>query len=253
MSITNKALLTSNANNAGEKASVKTESNITKTNSLNNEVSIVKTSSRYWTIINDLLTITTTITNNMDIDLEDINILDSLTEGATFVEGSVKVGSQTYPDIDPIAGATLPITLGAGGMDMEISYNISTASHIEKSAIETQGTYSFNVAGSQYSLQSNNLSIAVLNNEIMLNKQADKTAVKTGDTITYTITITNSGDLTNTELRFLDEIPEGTTFVEDSVTIDGETKTGYNPATGFDLKDLPASGSIVISFKVVAN
>ncbi len=84
-------------------------------------------------------------------------------------------------------------------------------------------------------------------------KTADTSAVKSGDTITYTITITNSGTITNTNLFFTDPTPSETTFVDGSVEIDDTSNPSFNPQTGFNLSDLEANQTIIVNFKVKIN
>ena len=107
--------------------------------------------------------------------------------------------------------------------------------------------------GQKFVINSSELKITVLQNKISLLKTATPSAVKSGDEITYTIMITNAGEMTNTDLLFTDEIPTGTAFVENSVKIDDIEKAGYNPADGFALNDLEANGSIKVEFKVLVN
>ena len=250
MAIINKAQLTSNANHNGETIAITTQSNNATTYLAQGDVKVEKTVSRSWTIAGDSLTVTTVITNNLDVDIEDLTILDTITAGATFVEGSVKIGNQTYPDFDPFVGAKLPITLGGSGMDMTITYDITINDDVAVRTISLEGGATFEISGASYTSQSNKIDIQVLNNEIYINKQADKQIVKSGDTLTYTLTISNNGELTNTDLVLTDPIPAGTGFVEDSLTINGTPKLGTNPASGINLDDLPANETITITFQV---
>ena len=64
---------------------------------------------------------------------------------------------------------------------------------------------------------------------ITFEKKVDKTEVEKGQTLTYTIEITNTGDVKG-KATIKDEAPEGTTFVENSIKINGEAteKTAEN-------------------------
>ena len=58
-----------------------------------------------------------------------------------------------------------------------------------------------------------------LYNEVSMYKYASSSAVISGDTLTYTIEITNDGTFENTDLVFKDELPEGVSFVEGTVKV----------------------------------
>ena len=52
---------------------------------------------------------------------------------------------------------------------------------------------------------------------------------------------------------FKDPIPAGTTFVADSVKINGVSYPAYNPAVGFNLPDLAPDAAATIEFDVKVN
>ena len=70
---------------------------------------------------------------------------------------------------------------------------------------------------------------------ITMVKSVDQTLVTLGDTITYTTLLTNIGNTNATNITFTDLIPNGTTFITDSVTIGGITQIGLNPNTGITI------------------
>ena len=80
-------------------------------------------------------------------------------------------------------------------------------------------------------------------------KSVSATEAGVGDTLTYTVRIQNSGTVTATNVSFLDPIPVGTTFVANSVTINGTPQPGLNPTTGFPLANIPVGGMVTVTFK----
>lgn len=254
MAILNTASLSSKiTKGVDEKVEVINKSNTHVASNMDNDITIVKTTEKDWAIPNKQITITTVITNNTSENIEDITILDTLSEGATFVKGSLKVGSQTYEDLDPTQGFTLPVTLGGFGANMTFTYDVLIDEYVAANQITNKTKITITLDEKQYDIESNELLITILNNEISLLKTANTKAVKSGDVITYTITITNSGTILNTDMFFTDPIPEGTTFVENSVKVNDALKEGVNPSTGFQLDDLDANQSIKIEFQVTVN
>lgn len=142
------------------------------------------------------------------------------------------------------------MTIGANGGEMVMTYEIVIDDYLDADAITDMTKLGIQYDGQTFDLQSNELSITVLHNDVSLLKTANANAVVSGETLTYTITISNSGKLTNTEMIFKDEIPQNATFVENSVKIDGEVKGGYDPSAGFALKDLLPEEQIIVEFSV---
>lgn len=64
-------------------------------------------------------------------------------------------------------------------------------------------------------------------------KSVDKAFAVKGDILTYTSVVKNAGSVPITDVIFKDVIPAGTTFIENSVYIDGVNYPAYNPETGF--------------------
>ncbi|MGQ0514478.1 DUF11 domain-containing protein, partial [Bacillus sp. D-CC] len=65
--------------------------------------------------------------------------------------------------------------------------------------------------------------------EVTATKTVDVATGAVGDVLTYTVLISNVGIIPVTDVFFQDVIPEGTTFIEGSVTIGGVQQIGLNP------------------------
>ena len=102
------------------------------------------------------------------------------------------------------------------------------------------------------SISTNIVTNPVLDAMITMVKSVDQTLVTLGDAITYTTILTNSGNTNATNITFTDLIPDGTTFITDSVTIDGITQIGLNPNTGITIGAIAPNSSISIAFQVTA-
>ncbi len=248
MAILNTAQLTSSIEKSGEKVEVVTKSNVQTVNNISTDILVEQTSSKTWVMPKMVFTITTKITNNTNQNIEDIHFSNILT-GATFVDGSLKIEGVEYKDFSP-QGFTMPVTLGAFGVDVSVSFDVMTDEYPEVDAVESISKISADINSNTFDISSAKLSVDIIENGVVLLKTADKIAVKSGDELTYTITITNSGDIINTDAVFLDEIPNGTRFVENSVTINGEVKVGYNPQNSFAINDINPNDTVTITFKV---
>ena len=81
-------------------------------------------------------------------------------------------------------------------------------------------------------------------------KSVDKAFALKGDTLTYTVTFTNEGNMNINDIYFTDNIPQGTTFVEKSVMINGQNVSAYRPDIGYSVANLPPNDSATTSFQV---
>lgn len=74
-----------------------------------------------------------------------------------------------------------------------------------------------------------------------------------GETVKYTVTLTNTCTSPLTNVFFQDIIPNGLSFVPNSVTINGISYQTSNPNIGFTLPDVPGGGTVTVTFEAVAN
>ena len=175
-------------------------------------------------------------------------IIDEIPEGTTFVQNSIKVNnSQTqYTEDNLKAGIEVDVTaLGQTTLSFDVTVNPLEDEALVKTLTNTAIV--------------NNEEVGPVNNivnksDLKFWKQANPTAgadVKTGDTITYTITLDNSQGTAPTTAVVKDAVPQGTTFVENSIKIDnGDTSnTEDNLASGISI-DLADHETKTLSFQV---
>ncbi|MGL4848569.1 MAG: SdrD B-like domain-containing protein [Clostridium sp.] len=83
-------------------------------------------------------------------------------------------------------------------------------------------------------------------------KYVDKKYVDLGETITYTIVMTNKNRIPSVDNIFKDTIPKYTSFVNNSFTDDGISKPG-NVQVGIPVTDIPPKGVKTVTFQVRVN
>ncbi len=79
----------------------------------------------------------------------------------------------------------------------------------------------------------------------------NRTVAGVGDTLTYTITVPNTGTGSAENVVLRDSIPSGTTFVAGSVTVGGVTQPNANPANGINLGTIPNNTQRIVTFQVL--
>jgi len=82
---------------------------------------------------------------------------------------------------------------------------------------------------------------------LTLVKAVDKANAAPGDTLTYTITVANSGSGVATTVVVSDVIPTNTTYIAESMTIDAVSKTDASDGDGATL----SGGSVVFDFSTM--
>lgn len=85
--------------------------------------------------------------------------------------------------------------------------------------------------------------------DLKLSKVADKTTVKHGDTVVYTLTVTNESTTTDaTGVKLMDTLPAGVMYSSD------DSLGSYNKTTGeWVVGSLPQGGSKVLKITVTVD
>ncbi|GMR65363.1 hypothetical protein BAC7755_20330 [Bacillus sp. MN7755] len=206
--------------------------------------------------VGDTITYTTTITNTGNTTATNITFTSAIPASTTFIPNSVTINGVQQSGAQPALGVNIPNI--APGETVTVTFQVNALSVPPSSSIMGNDTilYSYTVdpngAPATTSTSTNIVTNPVLDAMITMIKSVDQTLVTLGDTITYTTILTNSGNTNATDITFTDLIPDGTTFITDSVTIDGITQIGLNPNTGITIGSIAPNSSISIAFQVTA-
>lgn len=208
------------------------------------------------------LTYTITITNNGNITIEDIILVDTASVDTTFVIGSVTINGINQPNANPENG----ITLGnlAPNESVIITFQVTISSSTLPSTINNDATISYTpIVGpteppititrqiNTVTKQTNTVTTTIIYPMIQIEKTADKSIVFIGDIITFTLEIFNDSSIPTVSTSVLDMIPAGTTFIENSVTINGTLVPNIRPDIGINIGSLSAGSVATITFKVL--
>ncbi len=226
------------------------ESNIVTTEVLTDEFTKVKSSNRTFLQEGEVATQTVVLTNNSQQNISNIIFKDILTGGGTYVVGSV-VNGVSQPTYDLVAGFSVNDL--APGQFVTITYNIQANNPLTEALITNRANISYTANERNFNEDSNTVNLVVVSNRLTIVKVVDKSVAIRGENLHYTSTITNTGTLPKTNLTFMDDIPNGTSFVIGSVKIDNVSQISYNPATGFPLNDLAVGESVIVEFDVMVN
>ena len=226
------------------------ESNESSTEYMTTSLQKIRSSAKEFGAPGEEVEQTLTLQNDSPYEISNITVKDVIGEGATAKAGSVKIDGEEKTDFDPVTGFILPKSLQANGKTV-ITYTLVVNNKPTVSSINLQSDITYDVVEVEgLNEKSNVLELTISYNQIVIEKTSNVTAVISGQTLTFQNVIRNLGNIKNTEVMFIDDIPQGTQFVANSVTIDGEKKEGLNPANGISLNDLDPNVVITVTFEV---
>ncbi len=235
----------------GEVQTETKQSNVVTTEILTYSFTKVKSSNKTFLQEGETATQSVVLTNNSLYNLSNIFFSDTMSNGASHVEGSVVVNGVSQPTYNVLNGFNLD-DIAPNGV-ATINYDVTADNPLSENLVTNFASIAYTANDRPLNENTNTINLVVVSNRLTVEKSVDKSVAIKGETLHYNNKITNTGTMLKTNLLFTDAIPNGTTFVEDSVKIDGISQPGYNPAVGFALANLPVGASTIVEFDVVVN
>lgn len=240
----------------GETVTITKNSNEVITNSITDEFTKVLSTTSTYILVGEESMITATLTNNTAIQLETVSFKNTLNAGLTFVAGSVILNDVEQPEADIITGIDLG-NIEVTGVNV-IKFKVTTAEATTEEFGTAQGIVNYTIQDpieGEKSLEenTNSIDLEIIEADITVECSVNKGYAIKGNTLHYTTTITNGAKTEKSNLIFKNPIPEGSSFVAESVKIDDSPQTAYDPATGFALNNLAVETSTKVEFDVMVN
>ena len=178
--------------------------------------------------LNDIVTYTITLKNEGTVDGTAV-INDDAPIGTTFIPNSIKInGTATQNTLDDLKNG-ISVSVPRGG-ETKLTFDVQVNDLNDDDLINNKANYKdTTVTGKETLGETNQVDLTYVEPIISIGKSAtteyNKDYVTTGETITYQISVQNSGGLAK-DVVIKDTIPEGTTFVDGSIKIN-EEETNY--------------------------
>ena len=208
--------------------------NTTKVND-DADLEIVKVVSNKNPKFGETITWTITVTNNGPSDAKNVRVTDKLPAGLIY--------NGANGNYDPVSGLWIVGDLANG---KSASLVITTIVNITNTTIRNIANVTSETPDSnKTNNEANNTTDVGPKSDLIIVKEVSKKSVKTGEVITWTITVTNKGPDAAVNTRVTDKLPAGLIFI----TSDGS----YDPVTGlWTVGDLAngASAKLVITTQV---
>lgn len=216
------------------------------------KIDLVKRVDKDYASVGDVLTYSFTATNNGNSTAINTLFTDILQSEVSLVAGSVIVNGVSKPDYNPQIGFTLGTMSMGQAVTIEFKANVNSLPN--PNTVNNSGTisYSYYVDPAQQPVTktsiSNTVTTIINSYSASLTKSVNKNYATIGDVLNYTITASNTGTVKLSNVNFKDILPNGVTFVDGSVVVDGVSKPEFNPNTGFLISDVLPGGNVVVIF-----
>ncbi|MGL5149387.1 MAG: beta strand repeat-containing protein [Clostridium sp.] len=220
-------------------------------------INVSKTSNKNFALIGDTITYTITLINIGNTQTNSVYFIDTIPNGTTFVSGTLNQDTTSVSG-DP-SGVYLPNQIN-GNSTSTVTFQVVVISIPTPNPIQNQASVNYSFITNPITgttISGGNVSTVATSqvNDTTLTsvKLVDKYEAEVGDTVTYTVVLTNIGSVSANEIRIIDTIPQELLFVNNSFTIDGVTISGLdpNPPTGVLLGTIPSNSISTITFQTV--
>jgi len=243
-----------NINPNNEPISLTASSNTVTTNINVGMLNVTKETNKAYVTIDDIVSYTVTIVNAGNVDANFVNFRDIIPLGLTFVANSVKINDQSKPGFDPYQSFTLGNIASSNSVLVKFDTKVTSVPTPSLVTNKANIVFSYKIDPStDYIVKqtdSNPVTTQINLGKLSLTKTVNKAYATLKDQLTYTVTITNTGNIDATNVIFTDGIQSDASFVTGSVTVNGNKKDSYDPQVGFNLGTIAALDSVTVTFSV---
>lgn len=203
------------------------------------------------------LTYTVNVSNIGSVTANNVTLLDTIPEGTTYVSGSATINGVTAPN-SPAPPTGLNIGNLQNGYMFDLVFKVNVVSLPASGFITNycDASCTYIVDPSTTTTVSQRFTSNIVTSAVgfaslsSITLYSNSSYSKCGDIITFTVSIPNTGNFTALNVLITDTIPNGLTFVPNSVLINGVTIPGINPQIGISVGTISAGQTSVVKFNM---
>lgn len=223
------------------------------------DLQITKNSSAATITPGNTVTYTLLVTNNGPTTADLVNVTDNLPDGIRVTSATSTQGTVTIPPTaqDTIAANNDNLTVALGTLANQGTATItivatvlpeSRGNLLNQSSVATANT-TLTESNTQNNAASNTLTLTPSIDLVVTKADSVSGTVVAGNQMTYTITVSNTGPSTATNVSLTDTLPTGVTFVSGTSST-GAAITSAGLASGLSLGSLAPNGTATVTLLV---
>ena len=222
------------------------------------DLSLAKTVDDATPNVGDSVTFTITVTNAGPDTATNVTVQDSLPAGYAYDVGSIAGGTSQDDSAAPtlswsiaslVSGASVDLTFdatvlaptGAPGEYLNVAEVTGAEQHDPDSSPN-------NDDGDQSEDDEDNAAVTPEQADLVLAKTVDDATPNVGDSVTFTVTVTNAGPDTATNISVTDLLPAGYSYGAGSIAGGDSRDDSLAPTLTWSVASLAATGTAVLTF-----
>ncbi len=192
----------------------------------------------------DLVTYTLTVTNTGPSDAQDVQVIDTLPNGMTFVSADSPGWSQI-----PV-GNELIFTRATLAANSSSTITITATAPLDSGTYENVAVVTTLTPDEDQTNNEDRATVTVPDGDVGIEKTASPDIVLAGGTVTFTLNVTNNGPSIARDVQVRDILPVGLEFLD--ATAAGWDIDTSNDEILFTRSTLDSGASSVITFRAIA-
>lgn len=230
--------------------SLNSDSNTATTYINNANIDIYKSVDKTNVDLLDVITYTIILTNTGSVDADNVLITDTIPSGAIYKQNTLTIDGISKND-NPNTGITIESV--PPNTPVVVIFQCDVTSIPSNNEIINSAVVSYNYAVDtenikSISTNSNSVTTQVKHANINIDKVVDRQIADIGDILTYTLTVSNSGNTKADNIVVNDILPNEIIYQSDSIYIDSVHYSG-DLSSGVAIGTIDPTKSVIIKFK----